>query len=115
VHQVWVNAGWQVKGGVNAIKTHKVIFSKKKLLLKKSILLHDIFVYFNCPFPHNAHNKKQLESVYEKMMSQYDPSKLKDMDMAQELIDLAEAKTREMKEMYEKALLFFKAALKPKY
>jgi hypothetical protein len=49
-------------------------------------------------------------SACEKMISQYDPSKVKDMDTAQELIEPAKPKTKEREEMYAKAPSYFNAA-----
>ena len=102
--KAWTEPGWRVACPKDAIKSHEVTFHKK------SILLREIFIYFNCPLPYNVHNKNKLEDAYEKMIKQYDPSKLKDMDMAQELIKLAEAKTKEINDMYERALAYFNAA-----
>ena len=102
--RAWREAGWKVASPTDAVESRKVTFHKK------SILLREIFIYFNCPLPYNVHNKNKLEDAYEKMIKQYDPSKLKDMDMAQELIKLAEAKTKEINDMYERALAYFNAA-----
>jgi hypothetical protein len=112
-HRAWIEAGWKVIHPTNACKTGRVTFQK---LLKHSLhgpplgTLSQLFDYFKCPYP--PYDRNQLIDAYEKMLKQYAPSKLKDMEMGQELIDLAEKKTKEIIEMYIKVESYhFKAYL----
>jgi hypothetical protein len=105
VHAVaWLDAGWKVKHSTDAVRNQKVEFYKVKSA-NTSINIRQIFTYLNCPF---SCEETQLKKAYEKMCKQYNVSILKDMGMGQELIELAEKKTKEINDMYEKALSYIR-------
>jgi hypothetical protein len=103
VHQkAWIDAGWKVKNPTEASRTGKVTFYRPS---PPRISLRQILAYFDCPYM--PRDESRLKNAYEKMIQQYDPSKLKNLEMAQELIELAEKRTKEINDMYEKAESYF--------
>ena len=65
---------------------------------------HEIFAYFNCTFP--PQNGKRLRESYLHMIKENHPDKV--ADMSKEFIELAEKKTKEINDMYDKALAYLK-------
>jgi hypothetical protein len=121
--KAWLEAGWLVESPTEAVHTHKVAFFKKTNenrhekthgqeksrkdngrtsgQEKPHNTPQEIFAYFNCPFPCD---EKQLKNAYWEMIRQYHPDKVN--RMGPEIKKLAEEKTKEINDMYEKALSY---------
>jgi preprotein translocase subunit Sec63 len=82
-------------------KAHK---QKKSYEQQKSRTTpQEIFAFFGCPYPCN---ENQLKTAYLEMIKQYHPDKVN--GMGPEIKELAEKKTKEINDMYEKALSYMK-------
>jgi 5-methylcytosine-specific restriction protein A len=62
-----------------------------------------VFAFFNCPFPCDV---DQLRKAYLEMIKQYHPDKVN--GMGTEIKEVAEKKTKEINDMYERALSYIK-------
>jgi curved DNA-binding protein CbpA len=102
--RAWLEAGWMVESPTEAVRKHIVTFSKTTYEREKPCeyrqsfnTLQDICAYFSCPYPCD---EKQLKTAYWKMIGKYHPDKVN--GMGPEIIEQAEAKTKEINIMYEK-------------
>jgi hypothetical protein len=115
--KAWLEAGWLVKSPSETIRAQKVTFAKNANekghektserertyeQQKSHAAPREIFAFFNCPFP--PQDKNQLKRSYLEMIKQYHPDKVN--GMGPEIKEVAEKKTKEINDMYEKALSF---------
>lgn len=121
----WLDAGWLVESPTGAVHTHTVTFIKETTEKKYEKTYHknphneqneqtnskklhntpqEIFAYFNCTFP--PQDKHQLRESYLRMIKENHPDKV--AGMAKSFVELAERKTKEINDMYEKASAYFK-------
>jgi DnaJ like chaperone protein len=106
VHAVaWIEAGWRVRHGTDAVRSQEVEFYKVESV-NKSINIRQIFNYLNCPFPCD---ENELKEAYLEMITQYHPDKVN--TMGPEIKELAEKKTKEINAMYEKALSYIRGEI----
>jgi hypothetical protein len=101
--KAWLEAGWLVESPAEAIRTHKVTFSR--IIEWENTFEHsqsyttlqEICAYFNCPYPCD---EQEVKNAYWKMIMSNHPDKVN--NMGEEIKKHAEEKTKEINDMYEK-------------
>jgi hypothetical protein len=100
----WSDAGWLVESV--SFMGKQVTFRREKPREKPQEKLYktrsEVFAYFGCPFP--LCEKKQLTNARNEMIKQYHPDKV--AGMGKEIIELANKKTKEINEMYARAVSY---------